>query len=603
MGRRKNFQDQAYGGDSSPIKTFGKMSLEDRTKYEKFGSNDVTSDDSDSGFMTYDASTLKKSNFKQIVANNIHEKFQAVCKGKSQVKVPIVRKLGKARSSKVSANPSKTQKDNDQNKQKVDSDNDSIGSASDLRTEEDLFDEKADIVKLQRKKFDDAVSESVKTCGSSAYHAECESVTTNEDNASRVVVRVRMRKKDRMNDSTNTIIDENQLSPSSADFLHQYGDRPLLLDDELELEYNSSDDIKDDESPEELDVFAMAPFKMPFPKSKKSKTLKKLSNISSAKTASLDLVDHKKSSEMWTSTPKKVISTEAPNVFSTYLAKVPSNNTIMDSDAPRVNQFNESIAKSEIDGIESSSHYGTVTVTSNPSAPFTPVDMFGSVPFPQLIQKSVHLEQMRSFDEVKQNLTVISINPDIPQRQAHNVNSLNSLVTVNQSIVIDKSADAIPSVSVSSRKFINFSNPPTDHILPIADNEFVSHPNSFIQYDEEEEVLAECTSKKEKSAKHSKDPSVRLPTMLASKVKGNPLNYKKVSSKQSKKQNAEHPYQNGFSNMSFEDFPSDHELDDSKDESVGSCKLTPFEVMRNDKIMLEIEKKFSSLKRKPNLFS
>lgn len=572
--------------------------------------------------MLYDTATVKKNNFKQIVANNIHEKFQAVCKTKNQVKVPIVRKLAKVRSSKVATNQSKEQTSAGNSQQKNEankgSDNDSIGSASDLRTEEDFFDEdlrKTDGQKLNRKKFDDAVSESVKTCGSSAYHAECESVTTNEDNASRVVVRVRMRKKDRLNDSTNTIIDENQLSPSSADFLHQYGDRPLLLDDELELEYNSSDnaDVKEDESPEELDVFAMAPFKMPLPKPRKLRPSKNSIDFPNACSSTVVVSNQKmnetpKPSEIWTSTPKKTVNV-APTtaMFNTYLANIPppppTVSSAVECDVPPLPHCTDTADRKSI---ESSSSYGKVTVTSTQPSHFPPVDIFGSVPFPEVIEKSVQLEQMRSMEDANRpNLTVINVNSEMPQRSLHHRSSLQSLVTVNQSIVIDKTLDMTS--SNSSRKFINFSHPPpVDHILPIADNEFISNPNYYSQYDEEEEVLATSNkSKKDKVSKYAKDSaslstsSVRLPTMIASKVKGNPLNYKKVSYKPSKK-DTEHPYQNGFSNMSFEDFPSDQELGVSNADNVSS---TPFEVMRNDKIMVDVEKKFSSLKRKPNLFS
>ncbi|XP_037048645.1 serine/threonine-protein kinase sel-5-like isoform X1 [Bradysia coprophila] len=597
---RKSFPDQPCSDSSSTLQTFGKISLEDRTKYEKFGSNDVTSDDSDSEFRLYDSSTIKKNNFKQIVASNIHEKFQAVCKSKNQVKVPIVRKLAKVRSSKMAAtNQAKVQPvgSTQPKESNRSSDNDSIGSASDLRTEDDCFDEdprKADsfLTKMDRKKFDDGVSESVKTCGSSAYHAECESVTTNEDIASRVVVRVRMRKKD----STNSIIDENQLSPMSDDFLHQYGDRPLLLDDELELEYNSSDngeDAKEDESPEELDVFAMAPFKLPLPKAKKTKPSKN-SVHDSTNPVFMQMVDQSKSSEIWTSTPKK--------------AFIPSSSvsSVTACHAPPVVHSSDTVRTPANTSIESISSFGKVTVMSNPpSGSFPPVDIFGSVPFPQVIsEKSAQFEQIRSMEDTKTNLTVVNVNNEPPQRALPPMHTLQSLVTVNQSIVIDK--NHLDLASNSSRKFINFSNPPSDHILPIADNEFVSNPTIYSQYDEEEEVLA-TTNKSKHTKEKTKDSSslstssVRLPTMIASKV--NPLNYKKVSYKPSKKDAADHPYQNGFSNMSFEDFPSDNELDVSKEDNVSARKITPFEVMRNDKIVVDVEKKFSSLKRKPNLFS
>lgn len=760
-----NMLNNGAFGESSPPQAFVKIPQEDRTKYEKLGSNDVTSDDSDSEFFQNEtggsggssgaaaaaigALSAKKTIFKQIVANNIQDKIHAVYSkvDKTQVKVqPIVRKLkskatgggGTSVGSGVSNANKKERtlggKKTDNRKQSAPhtkpnqddgerSDNDSIGSASDLRTEDDVFDVESGAagegpyrpMKLQPKKmFDDTISESVKTCGSSAYHAECESVTTNEDNVSRVVVRVRMRKKDRMNDSTNTIIDENQLSPSSADLLHQYGDKPLLLDDELD--YDSGEDNteskEEEQSPEELDVFAMAPFKMPQNIVKKIRTTKKrtakvkcdseTSAMESKETADCLAFNQELSNDaIWTSTPKKPIATEAANVFSTYLQPVetlqtePTYHSVVVTPtlpAVPVNQFEEPVFNPFPANIhhvpgpaQSSSDYGLVTVSNSGNSSMTRVaattqradrDLFGSEPFQVIPTNAID-------EKPAPNLTVINIetnNNKIVHPLSYHQQSPQttvSVVTVNQSIVINKfaeplqlqSANSITSIATATtanRKYVNFSHIDphpaaasiyknnTDHILPIADNEFVSTPNAFS--DEEEEVLATVasgkSSKKEKKEKKDKSTSkfylkekssgrnrgngatgkdddtasmsgVRLPSLLSAKVKST-ASYKKVSSGKKQSGSAkgaaeddddDHQYfqsntlktnntKIGFSNLSFEDFPSDQELDILNPvDGANRTKTTPFEVIRNEKMLLEAEKKFGSLKRRTNLFS
>ncbi|XP_063910148.1 AP2-associated protein kinase 1 [Zophobas morio] len=214
-----------------------KAPLEDRSKYEKLTqSNYVSSESSD------DDKTKKKRKI------TIPEKLQSVYK---TVELPI-----KFRAEKKKRRRAADSVD-------IDSD-DSIGSASDLRVDEEHEHAKGDAVS-------ETVSESIKTCGSSAYHAECESMATHEDDASSRMIRAKLREEAKK----NAIQDEDML------FGHKYGEKPLLLDDELDsdcevkVKFNQwkrvsketdlwippSSSFEDDN-----DVFAMAPFSKPRPK-------------------------------------------------------------------------------------------------------------------------------------------------------------------------------------------------------------------------------------------------------------------------------------------------------------------------------------------------
>ncbi|CAB0005622.1 unnamed protein product [Nesidiocoris tenuis] len=102
---------------------------------------------------------------------------------------------------------------------------DSIGSATDLQTR-DAEDTTARLDETE------TINESILTCGSSAYHAETESMATKED-----VPTARHA----------PIIEEQDCFVG-----HSYGEKPLLADDEL--------DISDSPTQEVEDVFSMAPF-------------------------------------------------------------------------------------------------------------------------------------------------------------------------------------------------------------------------------------------------------------------------------------------------------------------------------------------------------
>lgn len=137
------------------------------------------------------------------------------------------------------------------------SSDDSIGSASDLREERPL----------------DGETISVVTCGSSAYYAECESMATHEDVAAGRQMRAKIRDEQR-------IIKNEEVAESDVLFVgHRYGDKPLLLDDELGSSSSDSSCEETDQwessvknkrtdlwiappssSFEDDDVFSMAPF-------------------------------------------------------------------------------------------------------------------------------------------------------------------------------------------------------------------------------------------------------------------------------------------------------------------------------------------------------
>jgi len=123
---------------------FVKIPLEDRSKYEKLACNtdEVSSDDS----QVISGETRKKSSKRR--------------------KIPEF---------KSSANRFRKDKKNKKHQNDYDqSDDDSIGSASDLQTRNDDEDTNKNIPETM------TVKDSMITCGSSAYHAECESMARDD---------------------------------------------------------------------------------------------------------------------------------------------------------------------------------------------------------------------------------------------------------------------------------------------------------------------------------------------------------------------------------------------------------------------------------------
>ncbi|XP_049765683.1 uncharacterized protein LOC126095047 isoform X1 [Schistocerca cancellata] len=239
---------------------------EDRSKYEKltFNTDDVSSDDSEENHRETDSSrssTRRKRRGRNAMSS-------VVRKSKKEVRTEVA-----SYDDNVS--------------------DDSIGSASDLRAmnEDDAIGDINDDKKYVRekmKKNDETISESIMTCGSSAYHAECESVTTHEDDErKRCKIFIKTRELQQP-----TIEQEDDEGSACADDMlfvgHQYGDKPLLADDELDTEDENcgekSPTPPETESKSDLwkdaaemsvppksklvkdtscDVFALAPFQKP----------------------------------------------------------------------------------------------------------------------------------------------------------------------------------------------------------------------------------------------------------------------------------------------------------------------------------------------------
>lgn len=432
--------------NENPLLAFIKIPLEDRKKYEKLNSNDfITSDDSDSDFYS------KRSN----LINNIPDK-------------PLTK-------NKIKIN----------RKEDDGSDVDSIGSASDLRANElvdlDEFDQNSNAAMKKQKKnkiIDDGISESIKTCNSSSYHAECESVATNEDNMSRITRKIKIKKRnDRIHDSINTIANASILPLTDVTM------DPLLLDDELDYEENNDSGENTDNKPKEVetdDVFSLAPFKMPsLPKKNKSVKRRNIIHPPSSPKSNSNLENFDLTNRM-TSTPIQYTPT-----------------------------------------IHSSSNYGIVTVN-------TKCESSASKPF----------SSSNIFEDDLNSLTIISVE-----------NNNNT---------------QIKEFEETDNEFIKFGDPDLKQKI-----------------------------KKEKIKFSKLDDLTSVLPAFSQKVKAN-ISYKKVVPESSSTKN-----KNCFSNMSFEDFPSDAEVDSINLITNEKTKKTaPFEVIRNEKLLMETEKKIGSLKRK-----
>ncbi|XP_015121833.1 AP2-associated protein kinase 1 isoform X2 [Diachasma alloeum] len=632
--------------DSTPISPpFVKIPVEDRSKYEKlaFNADDISSDSSNS--------TRRSSN--------------RLKKKRRRVKAVLSRR-------KNPANP-------DLNHDPDYESDDSIGSASDLKA---MNDDNETIEDVEHSKIDETISESVRTCGSSAYHAECESVATHEDDH-----RVKKIRRHHRNEHSLPTIE-------AADPIvgHQYGEKPLLLDDELDPEskpeqthgdpfvshqYNSKPRMFNDSSSEEIeeinplgngifkaeeDVFAMAPFPRPSSSRKSScsrdsgnkaiasitptpPTVSLITPISSSPIISGNLVDIVDDLVICPPRPPKTSEGTRSNYenvdfvmgstntvggiggekeikdLEDLFGSSPFNSTgfinpfnksnfsTTDKDHPVYQNFDATpsfLPKTPnnviIPGssIVSSSKFGPITVSSKPSVATLPVkrdespkDLFGSIPFDDFATLSVNNLQRPTSLPLSQSPTFDdgSLSSTLPSTALSNNSVQLGGISLHQQIpqtyVIQPIARTIHTarIIVNATNSVSGSDDTQDIRDPMSPEPLVTDDSPKFKKDK---FIKSDKGKYHLIYENRSDMINVLPVKGSGKLKGGA--YKKVNKG---KKGGGSGVTGGFSNMSFEDFPSD----DNDDKGAGGNRVAPFEVFR------EGEKRFGSLKRRSNPFT
>ncbi|XP_066962599.1 uncharacterized protein Nak isoform X1 [Macrobrachium rosenbergii] len=218
---QENAAEQASGGHSATL--FTRPPLEDRSKYEKLQNahDEESEEEGDDGVISQPRESQKQS-VAQVPARKALEGHYR-----------------RRRKEKTHKSHHHHSKEKDAEGGKPDgvficsvSDDDSIGSASDLKAR---INDEYDYDNCDRGDISETISSSV-------YHAECESVTTHEDDArvegcdptqlvrrgpkpSRAAMRARAKALQEQ---------ENRKCPPDRLLGHEYGEKPLLQDDELD---------------------------------------------------------------------------------------------------------------------------------------------------------------------------------------------------------------------------------------------------------------------------------------------------------------------------------------------------------------------------------
>lgn len=504
---------------------------------------------------------------------------------------------------------------------------DSIGSASDLHVnvndeEREEFESEGESDEKtlgkqgsssrhsHRRSFNEL--ESLNTCGSSAYHAECDSETTHDENRS-PTSQSRRRKdiKNNLNSLPN--------SEEESDFLfvgHQYGEKPLLADDELDSSeggyssggasphLKSTNPAKCWNEQGSVDVFALAPFPALAPKDP-ALVGRPLEFV--VEGSLVDLGDPLENAVLLSDSKLKKVVRE-----STPICGVSNEDTTKNSEdlfgsspfheSPMENPFTEVGSRTRPNCVPSSSSQNQLSEHSS-QVPRT-IDMSGR-----------KLPELRSLDSELRGISTQGATSFYSQFSPFST-SCSGAKTNDKEDQSNKSdlfgappftcETKMPSQS-SCPSSLNLSQTCNDvsqswHSHPITQTKFQTM--SVLKSHGEADPGTVTVPKKDWYDKDSRDgkyhlinearspgkPNI-LPVKNSHKVKGtvSSLSKKSKSSKKSSEKAG------GFQNMSFEDFSSDDPAEPSSD-------LNKFEVVRNDAPHAALERK-GSLKRRSNPFS
>ncbi|KAJ8669665.1 hypothetical protein QAD02_000924 [Eretmocerus hayati] len=417
--------------------------------------------------------------------------------------------------------------------------------------------------KQRNRQLDDRQSESVLTCGSSAYHADRESMATREDPERQ---RMRRLKRQLLQEQKQLEqIEQQQPQLPRADPLvgHGLGERPLLLDDELDPE-EAAPGLTLAADPFVEKQYARHRLRSDRPPSSSSSSScsRRSSPIAPAPADRCRSVDDVASDQGRQLRREDVFAMAPFRRSSSSSAKQPQHQIPTATSSP------------------------LVAVSASRSAADLEKDLFGSSPFTQ--QQQQHSKVARDlfgsvpFDEIavltSPPSTTRSGPTSCPQQRPTSLPLSQSSTAVSQgNLFVDKTPGSGFVVVVA----------PTSVEEPIVTPETKS-PEPLVKSQPQQQPLNR--KQDSKSGKYRPIEDVELPKMP-----------KKSSCKSAAKKSS---VVAGFSNLSFEDFPSDDGGCESLTQQARRPPAAPrvaYEVVRPE--LQPVHKRFGSLKRRSNPFT